>query len=319
MTLHENKEAFSNAIRATSDHLGIREVFVEKDYWVTFILKRLSNSEHKDKVVFKGGTSLSKVFGLIERFSEDIDLAIIKVAGQSNYKIGKLIKSIQEELTVGFREIVTVNTSQKKNFRKNEYEYDEILEAGVDGSAGINGNLVLEINSLANPVPNEKWQVKSFIGQFLEETGQNELITKYKLDSFELNVLVPQSTMIEKILSIIRLSYFPDSIDRIKGKARHFYDIYFLATSEHCREYISTQAFKDDFERMYVEDKTKFDNPEDWLKSDYKASSVFNSFDEIWDKVKSAYESDLKLLVHGKFPGEKEVADKFKEIINFLK
>lgn len=212
MTLHENKEAFSDAIRATSDYLGIREVFVEKDYWVTFILKRLSHSENKDKVVFKGGTSLSKVFGLIERFSEDVDLAIIKEADQSKYKIGKLIKSIQEELTAGFREIATENTSQKKNFRKNEYEYDEILEAGVDVSA---------------------------------------------------NVLVPQSTMIEKILSIIRLSYFPDSIDRIKGKARHFYDIYFLATSEHCKEYISTKAFKDDFERMYLEDKTKFDTPED--------------------------------------------------------
>jgi hypothetical protein len=39
MKLHENKEAFQNAIRAASDHFGIREIFIEKDYWVTFILK----------------------------------------------------------------------------------------------------------------------------------------------------------------------------------------------------------------------------------------------------------------------------------------
>lgn len=318
MTLHNNRESFDDAIRAASDHFGIREVFVEKDYWVTFILKRLSQSQYRDKVVFKGGTSLSKVFGLIDRFSEDIDLAIIQEEGQSNNKIGKLIKSIQKELTTGFREIVTENTSQKKNFRKNEYAYDRILDAVSEGSAGMNRNLVLEINSLANPVPNERLLVNSLVGRFLSETGQTELIKKYDLDPFELNVLVPRSTMIEKILSVIRLSYFPDYIDRLKGKVRHFYDIFFLSTSEYGKEYISTKAFKDDFERMYLEDKTKFDNPENWLMSDYKESLVFKSFDEIWEKVKPAYETDLRLLVHGKFPGEKEVAEKFKEVIRNL-
>lgn len=67
MNLHENKEVLQNAIRAASDHFNIREIFVEKDYWVTFILKRLSQSDNRDKVVFKGGTSLSKVFKLIGR------------------------------------------------------------------------------------------------------------------------------------------------------------------------------------------------------------------------------------------------------------
>lgn len=318
MTLHDNRESFGDAIMAASDHFGIREVFVEKDYWVTFILQRLSQSQYRDKVVFKGGTSLSKVFRLIDRFSEDIDLAIIQEEDQSNNKIGKLIKSIQKELTTGFREIVTENTSQKKNFRKNEYAYDRIPDAVSEGSAGMNRNLVLEINSLANPVPNERLLVNSLVGRFLSETGQTELIKKYDMDPFELNVLVPRSTMIEKILSVIRLSYFPDYIDRLKGKVRHFYDIFFLSTSEYGKEYISTKAFKDDFERMYLEDKTKFDNPENWLMSDYKESLVFKSFDEIWEKVKPAYETDLRLLVHGKFPGEKEVAEKFKEVIRNL-
>jgi hypothetical protein len=319
MNLHENKEALQNAIRAASDHLRVREVFVEKDYWVTFILRRLSLSEHKDKVVFKGGTSLSKVFGLIERFSEDIDLAIIKEPGQSNNKIGKLIKSIQKELVVGFSEIVTGNTSQKKNFRRNEYDYDRILELDADGSAGINRNLVLEINSLADPVPNEKKQVQSMITRFLEETEQNDLITKYNLEPFELNVLVPKSTLIEKILSIIRLSYFDDGIDRIRSKVRHFYDIYFLAESEYCNEYIKTPEFLSHFVTMYLEDKTKFNEPDKWIKTYYKESPALNSFDDIWEKVKSSYETDLRLLVHGKFPSEKDVADKFREIIKLLK
>jgi len=83
MTLHENKDAFRDAIRAASEHLGIRDVFVEKDYWVSLILKRLSQSQFKNEVVFKGGTSLSKAHHLINRFSEDVDLAIIKTEGQT--------------------------------------------------------------------------------------------------------------------------------------------------------------------------------------------------------------------------------------------
>ena len=70
---------------------------------------------------------------------------------------------------------------------------------------------------------------------------------------------------------------------------------------------------------MYLEDKTKFNVPEKWIKTYYKESPALNSFDEIWEKVKSAYETDLKLLVYGDFPSEKEVADQFREIINLLK
>ena len=46
MILHENTDTFRDAIRAASDHLAVRNVFIEKDYWVTFILKRLSESEY---------------------------------------------------------------------------------------------------------------------------------------------------------------------------------------------------------------------------------------------------------------------------------
>ena len=87
MNLHENSGAFEDAIRAASDHLEMRTVFVEKDYWVTFLLSRLSKSVHSDKIVFKGGTSLSKVFKLIARFSEDVDLAILKSEGQTATQI----------------------------------------------------------------------------------------------------------------------------------------------------------------------------------------------------------------------------------------
>ena len=54
---------------------GMSPAVVEKDFWVCWVLKKLFTDVNlKDRMVFKGGTTLSKVFGLINRFSEDIDL-----------------------------------------------------------------------------------------------------------------------------------------------------------------------------------------------------------------------------------------------------
>ena len=69
MRLHENKELFRDAVLATSQIKGIPEIYIEKDYWVTFALYHIFHSEMAKEVVFKGGTALSKCYRLIERFS----------------------------------------------------------------------------------------------------------------------------------------------------------------------------------------------------------------------------------------------------------
>ncbi len=63
--------------RATAQKMRVHEAIVEKDFWVCWILDYLFHeSPWKDHLAFKGGTSLSKAFGAIERFSEDIDLIL---------------------------------------------------------------------------------------------------------------------------------------------------------------------------------------------------------------------------------------------------
>jgi hypothetical protein len=69
----DRRDIFSEA----AAKLGIRPSIIEKDFWVCFVLKMLfAESPFKESLVFKGGTSLSKVYGLIDRFSEDIDLVL---------------------------------------------------------------------------------------------------------------------------------------------------------------------------------------------------------------------------------------------------
>jgi predicted nucleotidyltransferase component of viral defense system len=97
MTFHQSPE-FEPAIRAAAAHFNQRDIFIEKDYWVTFILKALSQSEFRDKIVFKGGTSLSKAFNCIDRFSEDIDLAVLNADGITGNQLSELIKQVESKL-----------------------------------------------------------------------------------------------------------------------------------------------------------------------------------------------------------------------------
>ena len=74
MNLHKDKEAFDAAIKATSRYFNFSPAIIEKDYYVTLILLELT--KRVPGLVFKGGTSLSKCYKLIDRFSEDIDITL---------------------------------------------------------------------------------------------------------------------------------------------------------------------------------------------------------------------------------------------------
>jgi predicted nucleotidyltransferase component of viral defense system len=94
MKLHENKELFNDAILATAQQKGIKEIYVEKDYWVTLALHRIFTSDIGKEAVFKGGTALSKCYNIIERFSEDIDMVILRNEAETGNQLKTKIKKI---------------------------------------------------------------------------------------------------------------------------------------------------------------------------------------------------------------------------------
>ena len=93
MILHHNKELLEEAIRAAALKLSLPVEYVEKDYWVTYALKNLANSNLANDIVFKGGTSLSKAYGLISRFSCSAQKLYAKtLLGYSNKEITKAVQ-----------------------------------------------------------------------------------------------------------------------------------------------------------------------------------------------------------------------------------
>lgn len=100
MNLHRNTGLLKDAILATSQMYGIREIYVEKDYWVTVALYEIFHSDMADQVVFKGGTALSKCHRLIARFSEDVDLVVLRETGDlpAEAELIKTLHSVEARL-----------------------------------------------------------------------------------------------------------------------------------------------------------------------------------------------------------------------------
>lgn len=314
MNLHHDTGIFSEAVRASSQHFNIREEFIEKDYWISLVLKRIAQSKHFNAVVFKGGTSLSKGFGLIDRFSEDVDLAVIDTKNKTGNQIKTIIRSLEKESTKELSESVTKGiTSKGSRFRKSVYLYPGI------NPKNSNNKLIVEINSFANPFPHQLQTIKSMIYDFLEESSNLEFIQKYELEPFKLNLLNKEQTLVEKMVSLIRFSFDKSPVDSISSKIRHFYDLHFLLKDEECSTYIHSDEFSKQFNTILEHDKKIFDVPRGWQEKELKESPLIKDFDSIWDKLKNIYKFELSALAYKQIPDEKSIRRSFKQLTLLIK
>jgi predicted nucleotidyltransferase component of viral defense system len=310
MKLHQDSKLFSDTIRAAAQHLNIKLEFVEKDYWITLVLCKLSRSKFCDISVFKGGTSLSKGYNLIERFSEDVDLAIIDDGSSSGNQVRTIIRTLEKEITNGLNEVsATGITSKGSRFRKSVFEYPSI------NKINLGNNLIVEINSFANPFPYKRLTIKSMVYDFLIQTGYETYINQFDLNPFEVNVLSEEQTLLEKLASLIRFSFNPNPIDSVSQKIRHFYDLYYLMNKTDCALFVSSQSFKHRFEEIIQHDRQIFDEPVGWQSKQIIDSPLVNDFDKLWAQLKFTYQTELSAYAYRTIPNEVDVSNCFKKLI----
>ena len=301
-----------------SNNTNIAPDFIEKDYWISLILKRLSESKYVDSVVFKGGTSLSKGHKLINRFSEDVDIAVIITPSTTGNQIKTLIRTVEKEIASDLTEIeVNGVTSKGSRFRKSVYQYSESIKQKLKN--GISDSIIVEINSFANPFPYSKLSIQSIIGEYLHAHNQNELIEKYGLQPFVVNVLNKEQTFIEKLVSLIRFSFADYLIESISGKIRHFYDLYYLLNDKDCNTYVNSEKFITQFKKVLAHDQQQFDEPKGWKDKDFKESPLIKDFDTLWNTLKTTYTKELFMLAYSEIPEEKEVKKSFEKVIEIIK
>ena len=325
MKLHEDKLLFADIIERAAEHpsnggLGISRHFIEKDYWIINALRNLAESTYSEKAVFKGGTSLSKAYSLGFRFSEDIDIAIIRDDDISDSKMKTIIRSTEKQMAKDLVELNHPESSKGSRYRKSFYSYPTINNSPKMVTSMVPGQLLIEINSFANPFPYQQVQIRSFVYEYLLMNLQKEIIEEFRINPFVLNVLDKRTTMTEKIVSLIRYSLSEDPIPELEGKMRHFYDLYYLMQDKECMEFLFSDQFKNNFNALISHDKEMFDKPEGWRHKSLAVSPLMTDFSEIWDVLKSRYETELPSLIFlPTFVSSDKIKENMEEILKRVK
>lgn len=317
MKLHENQPLFAQLLNFAANALNIRPEFIEKDYWITRALQRMSQNINAEKVVFKGGTSLSKAYRLTNRFSEDIDIAVIDADSFSGNQLKTFIKRLAKDMAADLEELVVPNvTSKGSRFYKAIYQYPNLV--GLTSSAVKAGRILIEVNTYANPYPYTNQDVSSFLTEYLLTIGRIDLIEQYDLKPFSINVLDKRRTIVEKLVSLFRFSFEANSVKSLSSKIRHFYDLYYLINDDECSNYIQSADFRYDFQELFIHDQQQFSEPDGWCTKTIKDSPLLKDFSGIWLKLSPNYRKELTPLAFSEIPNEVLIGKCFMRILKEL-
>jgi hypothetical protein len=323
MKLHENPHLFSDAINAASSSkseggLGINSIFIEKDYWICRSLALMAANDKGNHTVFKGGTSLTKAYGIGSRFSEDIDIAISNAWELNDNQLKNLIRHTEKAMMLGLKEIpIPGITSKGSHFRKVFYQYPRHTEVNQIGAIKA-GQLLVEINSFGNPYPSQKCQLRSLLTDFFTLSGNSDLIENYDMQPFEVQVLDKKTTMTEKLVSLLRCSLSDNPIIELSAKIRHFYDLYFLYQDNECLAYLNSEKFISDFHDLLKHDQKVFELPEGWQTKSVSDSPLLHNFDAVWEILKNVYLRELPYLAYRAIPDADSIKSSLQQLINHL-
>lgn len=318
MRLFEQDD-FEQAMLRAAERFGVSEQFVEKDYYVTEIL-RIVGERLGERAMFKGGTSLSKGWGLISRFSEDIDLFVNPEKFDpppGKNKMDRILKELSEAvaehpaLTWLKDEGVTIGGLGREDY----FAYDTRFA----GLPGIRSVVRLEPGVQSGTFPTEQVPITSLVGQYLQEEGITDIADD--LIGFEMTLLHYRRTFVEKMFAlhgkVVRLLDEGHPLDR---DARHYPDLYVLAGEHEVRAMLASPEY-DDIRRDYDEKSRAFFpkgyRPPEELS--FGQSPAFFPDEELRERLASDYTTQCDLLFSGgDYPPFGEVLSRFAEIRELL-
>ena len=227
------------AVEQTALKHGLSNQIIEKDLWVSTLLEIIFSLPFADKLVFKGGTSLSKVWGLIDRFSEDIDLAVDRsMFGFEGDLKGRQLKQLRKasslfvcnELCEELKKAVTQygldayltieaqpNGEGDKTYpepRQIYIRYQSLFDAEL---AYVKPQIILETGARSLFEPTQKATVNSMVAAAF----QNIQTSVVKAD---ITTAVPAKTFLEKAFLLYEL-FTTSACHRTERKSRHLYDL----------------------------------------------------------------------------------------------
>lgn len=307
----------------TALKLNINPSIVEKDFWVCFMLDHLFHTCAYNKAfVFKGGTSLSKSYHVIERFSEDIDLILDwrKIIDDNSNPWQERSRTKQDL----YNKIINGNAA---DFYKNELapqlniEMEERLGPGEWISVDKNDPMVinfgypqnydtdyivpfvrLEIGPLAEWLPSHITEITPFVAEKYPDIFEKKSTNVLTIDV--------ERTFWEKLTILHKIANFTESKEFPRRYARHFYDVYCMANSP-----IKEAAFA---RKELLEKDVIFKQKFYYAKSAHYESATLSEIvltppEHILSALKSDYAA-MKNMIYGEYPSFEEILDCIKTL-----
>lgn len=247
--LHLRREQRINTLNVVNEQTGLPKAAIEKDWWVSLALKALFTSAYSDSLVFKGGTSLSKAWQLIERFSEDLDLVIDKdIIGfddgaYSKTRVKKLKRAacafISNELKQSIADSLEamgippamyhLEAAEVQDPDKDPQQLYLTYEPIEEQSDYLEPRVIIEVSARSLMEPAENRKVQSLIcAHFADQAFAGK--------PFEVPSTMPKRTFIEKVLLLHEEFQKPDDKVRSARMTRHLYDLEKMMDLPHGQE-----------------------------------------------------------------------------------
>jgi len=297
-----DSEEFGPTVDAAAERLGISPTAVEKDYWVTQVLRTLEH-EFAEDFVFKGGTSLSKAYGILERFSDDLDILILQ-GDRSKGATDRLMKSMGHAAAAIAQGQADGHGGAEKGVHR---AYRVSYPATYRPTDVVATSVLLEMGVRGGPNPHEQVPIGSLLGNVLGAAGAD--FGQYDdLRPFEVAVLHPGRTLLEKLYGIHGLArqFVANTVDadKLRRNGRHFYDIYQLLGHVHVLELLVDRNQVEEIMASIEEtSQAEFSATGELRpKGGFAASPAFDRSSDVSRQMHGAYEAVMPALYFGSEP-----------------
>ncbi len=234
MKLHLDKFAFSTIIDNVSKRCHVRPDILEKDYYVTLLLKELSESKVHNYCYFKGGTALYKALKSIRRFSEDIDLTINVSDCKTNSSKQKRLKdSVLNFTSLEFDK----KLSDTKGSIQAQYKYDSLYEIDELDSLQRFGNVRVEGTNFGISEPVEAMEISAYLYELADEQEKIILEKTYEVIPFNINTITFERIFIDKLFAAEHYIREKKYLDL----GKHLYDLTVLLKNDRVKNFINNK------------------------------------------------------------------------------
>lgn len=319
--LFRNTSEFKPTVEAAAERLKVSATAIEKDYWVSEVLRALA-ARHSRSFVFKGGTSLSKGFHIVERFSEDVDILILN-EGITRGGADRLMKEMGRVAAAGVGGTATpVGSSETGRHRSYQVSYPTSTPPAVL----INTSVLLEMGVRGGPHPHQSVTIGCLLGDLLEAAG-TDLNEFTDLQPFEVQTLHPGRTLLEKLILVHQLGKLieRDPSSPINQRiGRHFYDIYELLADAQVLELLSDERHANEvIDSVATINRTYFDaNDVEEVRpyGGFATCQIFQPDSDASQRLQFAYEETMPELYFGRdpLPSWKDICGRVAEKRNLL-